>query len=282
MNFEVLKKYSIKAKKSLGQNFLIDDNILNSISKTLDIAWENILEIGPGYWSLTEKLLLQKPKGLHLVELDKEMIEIIWKRIENSELVIDGVDFQIFKKDILKFEPEFKNEKYYVIANIPYYITSPILKKFLYNIENKPEKMLILMQKDVGDKILAWQNFWDKKINSKWKSSVLSLFVAKKSYVRETIKVPAKSFIPAPKVESSVLLFETHDNYSDINDTKFLELIKKWFAEPRKKLVNNLVKWWFTKENVLGIFKTLWFIENTRWEDLSIDEWIELYKNISV
>jgi 16S rRNA (adenine1518-N6/adenine1519-N6)-dimethyltransferase len=114
------------------------------------------------------------------------------------------------------------------------------------------------------------------------KSSVLSLFIAKKSYVNEVIWVPARSFIPAPKVESSVLLFETHDNHKEIDDKEFMKFIKIWFQEPRKKLINNLTKWWFWKETILEIFENLWFNENIRWEDLSIDEWIELFKKIYV
>lgn len=293
MVFEILKKYWIKAKKSLGQNFLIDESKLDTIASTLDISWKNILEIGPWYGALTEKLLSSKPKSLHLVELDKEMIEIIWKRTENWELNIKWVDFQVFNKDVLKFEPEFNNENYYVIANIPYYITSPILQKFLYKIEYKPEKMLILMQKDVGDKILAGQEISphltspkgrgiEQVLNkkSKNKSSILSLIVAKKAYVKEIIRVPAESFIPAPKVESSVLLFETHNNYKEVDDIKFLEFIKIWFAEPRKKLVNNLSKWGYEKITLLNILNDLGFKEDIRWEDLSIDEWIELFKKI--
>jgi 16S rRNA (adenine1518-N6/adenine1519-N6)-dimethyltransferase len=121
-----------------------------------------------------------------------------------------------------------------------------------------------------------WQNLKKNKI----KSSVLSLFIAKKSYVNEVIQVLASSFIPAPKVESSVLLFETHDNYKEIDDKEFLKFIKIWFAEPRKKLINNLAKWWFWKETILGVFESLWFAENIRWEDLNTDEWIELFKKI--
>ena len=93
--------------------------------------------------------------------------------------------------------------------------------------------MLILMQKDVADKILG---------GKKKKSSVLPLFIEKKCFVSEKIFVPKESFIPAPKVESSVLLFETHQNYEDIDDSKFLELIKAGFCEPRKKCIKNLVK----------------------------------------
>ncbi len=274
MNQEFFKKYSIKAKKSLWQNFLIDENILWIISSTFEIKWKNILEIWPWYGALTEKLLNQKPKSLHLVELDKDMIEVIQLRITNYELKVDDVDFQIFNEDVLRFKPI--SEQYCLIANIPYYITSPILYRFLYDVTNNPEKMLILMQKDVGDKIIEWQ------IEKKWKlrSSVLSLFIAKKANVSEIIKVPASSFVPAPKVESAVLLFELHDKYREIDDKKFLEFIKIWFQEPRKKLLNNLTKWWYEKEKVLLILKELWYDENVRGEELWCDEWIGLYKKI--
>lgn len=268
---EFLKKYNIKAKKSLGQNFLVDENILNIISTTLDVNQNNILEIWPGYGALTEKLLAKNPKSLYLVELDKDMVDVLKLRITSNDLKIENCDFKIFNEDVLKFEINI--EDYFLIANIPYYITSPILYRFLYDVKNKPKKMLILMQKDVGDKILQWQN----KINGKVKSSVLSLFISKKSFVREVTKVPSVSFIPAPKVESSVLLFELHDNYKEVDDKKFLEFIKKWFTEPRKKLVNNLLKWWFEKEKVLLKLKELWFDENVRGEELNIEEWIKIF-----
>ena len=137
-----------------------------------------------------------------------------------------ATSIQIFQQDILKFIPEFKN--YSVIANIPYYITSPILHHFLYDIENIPEKMVILMQKDVGDKILARTSSHKTSPSAplltgegskrKSKSSVLSLMIAKKCYAEEKLCVPKECFVPAPKIESSVLLFELHKHYRDIDD----------------------------------------------------------------
>lgn len=270
MDIDILKKYWIKAKKSLWQNFLMDDRILDFIASSININWKNVLEVWPWFWALTEKLLTKIPKSLHLVELDREMVEVLNKRIDNFELKIDWIDFQIFSKDILKYVPEF--EEYFVVANIPYYITSPILRYFLYNLENKPEKMLILMQKDVWDKIIQWQKATFKKV----KTSVLSLFIAKKAYVSDVLKVPSTSFFPIPKVESSVLLFETHDLYNEVDDDIFLEFVKLWFKEQRKKLVNNFIKWDYKKEQILEIFKDLWFPSDIRWEELNIDDWMKL------
>lgn len=222
---------------------------------------KNIVEVWPWYWALTEKILEKKPKSLTLVELDQDMINILNERIKSWELKIqngevknkislstegfiplDNSNFQIKNIDILKYTPDF--EDYIVIANIPYYITSPILRRFLYDIEDTPEKMLILMQKDVGDKILQWQLWDDEKV----KSSVLSLFVSKKCNVEEVLFVWKENFEPSPKVESSVLLFEAHNLYKEVDDNVFLDIIKKWFSSPRKKLVKNLVMWGFKKK----------------------------------
>jgi len=270
VSLEVLKKYHIKAKKSLGQNFLVNDVIVESIADSIDVNWKNIVEVWPGYWALTEKLLQKNPHSLDLVELDKDMIKILEQRIEEKDLNIWDVNFCIHNTDVLKFESE--QEKYSIIANIPYYITSPILRHFIYDVMNKPEKMVILMQADVWEKILwKWKN----------KSSVLSLFVNKKCRVSEIMSVGKENFVPAPKVESSVLLFELHDEYNYIDDRVFLEIIKKWFREPRKKLLNNLVKSWYEKDYILQVFHNLWIQENTRWEDLSIAIWWELILKIN-
>lgn len=269
MSLEILEKYQIRAKKSLGQNFLIDENILNQIVVSTWIKWENIIEVWPGYWALTEKILLSKPKSLHLVELDEDMLDILRDREHIGNFWIEGIDFQIHHQDVLEYTPSF--DDYKVIANIPYYITSPILRHFLYSSENKPSEMLILMQKDVWDKIL-WKG--------KNKSSVLSLIVEKKCKVEEKVFVPKESFIPAPKIESSVLLFVVHNEFDGIDDDRFLEVIKKWFLSPRKKLIKNLISGGYDTDMIKDFFRKKWFSENVRWEDLGIVDWIELVSGL--
>lgn len=265
MSREILEKYRIKAKKKLGQNFLVSKRIVQEISEIIPVQWKNIIEVGPGYGALTEKILDRNPKSLNLVELDTDMIAILEDRIENNDLILWETDFKINRKDILKYTPEV--EQYDVIANIPYYITSPILRHFLYNLENKPDNMVILMQQDVWDKILK---------SNKNKTSVLSLLVDKKAHVTWQIFVSKDNFVPAPKVESSVLLFESHNLYDDISDEKFLIIIKLWFAAARKKLTKNLEKGWFDKKEILEIIKSMWFDDNARAEDLNIENWCKL------
>jgi 16S rRNA (adenine1518-N6/adenine1519-N6)-dimethyltransferase len=265
MSREILERYNIRAKKSLGQNFLVDEIILENIASVEDIQWQKVIEVWPGYGSLTEKLLDKKPAALTLIELDPDMVSILEERIHFWEIITGDTVFEILHQDVLRFTPEFSDYK--IIANIPYYITSPILRHFLYGIKNTPESMLILMQRDVGNRILK---------KNKWKSSVLSLFIEKKCFVSEKILVPKESFIPSPKVESSVLLFETHEKYKEIDDEKFLKLIKIWFSEARKKLIKNLMKAGFEKQSILAFYTKNKLWENIRAEELDIRQWCNL------
>ena len=140
---------TIKAKKSLGQNFLIDEEALFDISSSTRITGKNIIEVGPGYGALTEYIIKENPYTLTLVELDQDMINILDDRLKNEW---KNVSIFIENQDVLQFVP--KEENYSVIANIPYYITSPILFRFLYDLPNPPDEMMIMMQKEVGEKIL--------------------------------------------------------------------------------------------------------------------------------
>lgn len=295
MSLEILKKYKIKAKKSLWQNFLVNDDIVEEIADTIDVKWKNIVEVWPWYWALTEKLVSRKPKSLNLVELDRDMIEVLESRIRKWDFDLLWIDFHINNIDVLKYAPvppvvaNIKEESIYeysVIANIPYYITSPILRHFLYELKIKPVNMVILMQKDVADKILLGQEFWMNNEewiinNKKMKSSVISLFVAKKCYVDEVIIVSKENFVPAPKVESSVLLFERHNLFDEIDDDWFLEFIKKWFREPRKMLMRNLTNAWYDKNYIMQIFTELWIENSVRWEELNIRIWCQLFLNFN-
>lgn len=278
MSLELIKKYGIWAKKSLGQNFLIDDEKIQAIADTIEVSGKNIVEVWPWYGALTEKLIVKKPQSLTLLELDRDMIDVL----EDRQL---WDDIDIKNMDVLEYHPDFQS--YCVVANIPYYITSPILRHFLYEVQNMPEQMLILMQQDVGDKICAWAPLSPSDSSplvrgskSKMKSSVLSLFIAKKCDVKEVLLVPKECFHPIPKVESSVLQFDLHDRYDAIDDEEFLRIIKIWFSSPRKKLIKNFEHGWLDKQQVLQIFEELWIDEVVRWEDLDIGKWCELVGRI--
>ncbi len=267
---DIMRKYWIVPNKSLGQNFLVNDGILEKISNSIQVSGKNILEVWPWYWALTHKILEKWPKSLTLVELDKNMVSIIEDRINNDfSLLLKEVDFKVFNTDVLKYIPTLK--EYSLIANIPYYITSPILFHFMFSLDKRPDEMVILMQKDV----------WDKILKKNWnKSSVLSLYCEMASEsITEITRVWAGNFIPAPKVESSVLHFKLKWS-RDINlELKILEIIKLGYSERRKKLSSNLSKK-YSKESILALLWVIWINQDIRAESLSIDDWIKITNSI--
>ncbi len=219
----------IKAKKSLGQNFLIDPEALSGISTSIEVTGKRIIEVGPGYGALTEYLIHQKPSQFDLIELDTDMIEILEERQEKEW---KAPNFSIHHQDVLKFIPE--SSPYSVIANIPYYITSPILFHFLYDIPTPPESMVIMMQKEVGEKILEGRA---RKPHHSFLSLAMELVCADIEIVRYVGKA---SFNPAPKVDSIVLKFSVKSERDTATESHLLELWKVAFTHPRKTLLANL------------------------------------------
>ena len=268
--------YQISAKKKLGQNFLTDENKLQIIAQAYPLAGQNVIEVWPGYGALTEYILQEHPTSLDLVELDRDMIAILEDRLDPAStypLVAEWSTVQILHKDVLKLEQI--PEKSIIVANIPYYITSPILTHFLMYLHSHVDAMVIMMQREVAEKILA----------KRWKHSYLSischLFCREISLVTN---VPASSFVPAPKVDSSVLLFTT----AGLNDEeliykqKILQLASHGFREPRKKLVSNLAKYGsYDKWDIISLFEKLDLSENLRAEDLSTENWNNLYRELT-
>ncbi len=268
---EIFQRFGIEPKKSLWQNFLTNDAILEKIASFLDVKWKNIIEVWPWYWALTEKLVEKSPSSLCLVELDVKMVSILNERIQLWEFS-NYKNLLIHNIDVLKFQPDFNN--YLLIANIPYYITSPILYRFFYELENRPSDMLILMQKDVWDKLLK---------KSKNKDSVLSLYCEMAtSEIKEIIKVWAWNFMPPPKVESSVIYFKVRSDVDIDKSKKVLSIIKKWFSEKRKKLFSNLTKGWYEKSLVEKYFNENWIDFNIRAEDFWLQNWIKLFEALQL
>jgi 16S rRNA (adenine1518-N6/adenine1519-N6)-dimethyltransferase len=256
------------AKKSLGQNFLQSKAALQKIIVAGSVSpGDFILEIGPGKGALTEYLLATGAK-VFAVETDFEMVKILEEKfdvqIKNGQLVL-------IRDDILKFNlnsiKEFAAGKYKLIANIPYYITGEIIRKFLSE-NNYPEKIVLLVQKEVADRIIARDG----------KESILS--IATKVYCKpkfiETVK--AGSFVPAPKVDSAIVLFDSISKNifieNKIDENTFFEVLKTGFAHKRKKLFSNLKeKFKFNEEEISA---TVNLDKNIRAEKLNLDDWLKL------
>lgn len=263
------KKIPIKAKKSLGQNFLKSEKALNDIIKAGNLQkGETILEIGPGKGALTEKLLKKEVKIL-AVEKDEDLLPLLEEKfkedIENSRL-------SLIYGDVLNFDFEkysLESCAYKIIANIPYNITGAILKKFLGG-ENQPRQMVLMVQKEVADRILAKNN----------KESVLSISVKAYGQPSHITKVSKRYFSPSPKVDSAVIsINKINKNFfseNSIEEKAFWNLVKTGFSHKRKTLLNNL-KNFNKKINWTEALQCLNLDLKTRPENLSLSDWKELF-----
>lgn len=251
-----------RAKKALGQNFLKSQSALMSIVSAGEIHADTIvLEIGPGKGALTEKLIFFAAKVI-AIEKDDSLYEFLKDKFKDA---IAAGKLDLIHGDILDFNPkifEFYKMPYKIIANIPYNITGAILKKFLSD-KNHPEQMVLLVQKEVADRIVAR----DKK------ESILSISVKAYGDPKYISKVPARYFSPAPKVDSAIISINniSKNNFTDIDETRFFEIVKSGFAHKRKKLLGNL-------KGVSGIseknLKACSISSDVRAENLSVAHWI--------
>ena len=266
--------FNMKAKKHLGQHFLRSEKALRTIIETGDIkAGEMILEIGPGEGALTEKLLETGARVI-AVEKDEVLFELLKQKFEKeiSSGQLNLINDDILDFDIVKFiensklNPPAGGENYKLIANIPYNITGAILKKFLET-DRQPEKMVLLVQKEVAQRIIARDG----------KESVLSISVKAYGSPRIIDKVLAGSFAPAPQVDSAILLIDavSKEFFKKMSEKHFFQMLKAGFSSKRKKLSSNLSNI-LDKKRVDEAFQKIKLDENTRAEDLGIEKWQEL------
>ncbi|MCE9549387.1 16S rRNA (adenine(1518)-N(6)/adenine(1519)-N(6))-dimethyltransferase RsmA [Candidatus Nomurabacteria bacterium] len=255
----------MKAKKSLGQNFLKSETALRKIIEAGEIKpTDTILEIGPGKGALTEKLL-EKAGLVIAIEKDKELISFLQEKfstqIKNGSLVIKN-------EDILEFEiKNYKIKNYKIIANIPYNITGAILKKFLTENE-QPTSMVLMVQNEVAKRIVARDN----------KESILSISVKAYGTPKMIMKVEARYFSPKPKVDSAIIAINNISRQifekNGVNEEKFWEIVKTGFAHKRKKLGGNLKNILTSTNDKQKV--VLNDLKNKRAEDLTLLDWIAL------
>lgn len=256
-------------KKSLGQNFLKSERVLNKMCLVGEVGPEDtVLEIGPGKGVLTKKLL-EKVGQVIAIEKDDGLIKILQEKffleIKNKKLIL-------IHDDILDFQLN-KLKKYKVIANIPYNITGLLLKKFLAN-DNQPERMILLVQKEVAERITTKNG----------KESILSLSVRAYGVPKLIEKVNKKLFSPMPKVDSAILsiLNISKNNFNNKEEeSTFFKTVKAGFAHKRKLLYRNLSPLFNEKNNLSSLFSSLGIDQNTRAEDLQIEKWLRLSKVLS-
>ena len=207
----------IKAKKSLGQNFLIDHNILNKIINITDIKNKTVLEIGPGTGNLTSFILKKNPKKFLVVEKDNRLIQDLKKKFQDQ--------IEIINKDILEVnEKKFSQNKLIVFGNLPYNISTEILCKWIVNLDNEKfwfKNLILMFQKEVAERITAkvnTANYGRLTILAKWKLDI-----------KKICDIKPSSFSPKPKIDSSLLMFTPKKNFFKINKPKNIELVTKFF-----------------------------------------------------
>ena len=275
----IMKKYKIKANKSLGQNFLINEEVINNIVNCSQITENDmVIEIGPGLGTLTKRLL-ENAKKVLCVELDTKMIEILNDRFSENEK-FEVINEDILKVDlnkIIKYNKENNNIKNVkIVANLPYYITTPIIMKLL---EEKLDitSITVMIQKEVADRLI--------EIPGGKNTGAITHTVYYYCESEKIMEVPNSSFIPEPEVTSEVIKMNLRKNPAvNIENPKVMfMIIKSAFMQRRKTLLNSLTntKVFINKEEGLKILKKLNLNENIRAEELSLQDFANIAQEIT-
>lgn len=253
----------IKAKKSLGQNFLIDKNIIKKISSYLDIEGKSLLEVGPGTGNLTEGLLSQNPFNIIAVEKDKELSSKLNHRFKDKVKVIN--------EDILDFDNyNDVKEKMIVFGNLPYNISTEILIRWILKLDKKIwfSDLILMFQKEVADRIIAQTN------SSKYgRLSILSQW---RFDINKIIDVNPNCFRPIPKISSSVLHFKLKENYYKFQKVRNLEIVTRTFFNERRKMIKKPMRLLF--KNYEQISQELNLDLNKRPQNLDIITFFKITK----
>lgn len=263
---DYLRANQIWAKRTMGQNFLVDKQALAQIVVAADIqSADTIVEIGPGLGVLTAELSKRASK-VFAIEKDDKFAEVLKTQYTSSNV-------KIINQDALDFDPgscQLKANSYKLVANIPYNITSLIIRKFLEG-EDKPEMMILLVQKEVAERIIAQPG----------DMSLLSVSVQFYAEAQVISIVKNDCFYPQPKVDSAIIRLKIRKNLPGVDKGKFFRLVKFGFAARRKTLENNLsAGFHITKDEASDIIRKAGFDQKIRAEKLAIDDWLNLYRAI--
>jgi len=259
----------IKAKKSLGQNFLIDKTILEKITKTTNIQNKIILEIGPGTGNLTSYILNKNPKKLYVIEKDNELANNLKNKFDNQ--------ISIINEDVLKIdETTLFKDKAIVFGNLPYNISTEILSKWIINLKDNFwfECLILMFQKEVADRIIA-------KFNTS-SYGRLSIICNWKLNIKKICDVKPAAFYPKPKVDSSLLIFYPKKNFVKISDPNNLEKLTRVFFNQRRKMLKKPFNQLFNgNQNIINKLK---IDLNLRPQNLNLETYYKLtseYENLS-
>lgn len=262
----LLRQLGLKAKKRLGQNFLTDRNILGKILRSAELSADDVVvEVGPGLGILTTALA-DNVKKVFAIELDTELSMVL-----KNKLVAQG-NVEVINADILTVDLTSlmgKDLQYKVVANLPYYITSPVLRYFMEN-RLQPSLMVVMVQKEVAEAIIARSG----------KMSLLAISLHVYSKPNIISRVPASCFYPRPKVDSAIIRFDIlpHPAVKVDDIDAFFDVVRRGFSAPRKQLRNSLANGYSVKPAAVDLYFTSAGIDaRRRAETLNLSEWERLY-----
>jgi 16S rRNA (adenine1518-N6/adenine1519-N6)-dimethyltransferase len=260
---KILKAFGAYSKKDLGQHFLIDEGALDTILDTASLkSTDKVVEVGPGMGVLTRELC-KRVKQVYAIEIDRTMIQVV------KTACLRYKNLEVKNLDILKFDTSDLGS-YKVVSNLPYYITSPTIRYFLES-NNKPEEMVLLVQKEVADRICA-------------KPSRMSILAVSVQFYGDPVyiaTVPRTSFFPAPQVDSAILKIKIYNRpLFDVDPQVFFRIVKAGFGEKRKQLINSLSGGlMLNKETIEEILSKANVNKEARAEALSLTDWHNIYKS---
>jgi 16S rRNA (adenine1518-N6/adenine1519-N6)-dimethyltransferase len=270
---KLLRRFGMKARKGLGQHFLIDEGAMEAVVAAADLdATDTVIEVGPGLGIMTARLA-EKAGWVIAIELDNKLADILRKTLPYDNIVI-------LNEDVLGTDPKALLQgrlpaipsaliPYKIVANLPYYITSPVLRHFL-EASVKPERMVVMVQKEVAESIVA----------SPGKRSVLSISV--QFYGRPDIvaRVPAASFYPKPEVDSAVVKIDVYPRPPvEVDEEGFFRLVRAGFTASRKQVANSLAQGLdLPKEEVLNLLEKTRIDPRRRAETFTLEEWAALWR----
>lgn len=267
---DVLDKFNFNFSKGLGQNFLIDGNVVRTIRDSASITKDDyVLEIGPGFGTLTEELLLHAKKVV-AVEIDRRLVDVLEYTLKDFD------NFELINEDILKIDfdklikEKFDGYRFKVLANLPYYITTPIITSLL---EKKlpVDSMTFMVQKEVADRLVA------KPGNKQYGS--ITVFINFYTDAKIVCKAPKSVFIPQPKIDSSVVRLDLKKKLPKVDEKILFKLVHSGFQQRRKNILNSLTSdssLNLDKARLREILDDIGISHNARAEDLSLQDYIRI------
>lgn len=267
---KILEEKDFHIKKHFGQNFIIDQNVLSNIVDSANIDKDTcVVEIGPGLGSLTEHLLANAKKVLAF-EIDKDLIPILEENFQSYD------NFFLVNQDILTVDIDSYLDKYFkgedkicLVANLPYYITTPIILKLLEQTK-RIKSYTMMMQLEVADRLCSKPDVKDY--------NALSVYIQYRAKAKKVLNISRHIFVPKPNVDSAVIRLDTYEKplYDVINEPFFFKLIRDAFSQRRKTLVNNLKSTGYDKDKVLDVLNELNLNVSIRSEALSVVDFVNL------